>query len=114
MPPPPPLPSWAGKEQVTWRVELREGVVLGGGISFSVGTDDRRWILMPAAAGKRKEREGREEVTQRMELRAGVVLSNGISFSTGTDDRRWISMPELAGLPSSTSPMPARGTPILC
>uniref|UniRef100_A0A0E0C5N1 Uncharacterized protein n=1 Tax=Oryza meridionalis TaxID=40149 RepID=A0A0E0C5N1_9ORYZ len=33
-------------------MELWEGVMLGGGISFSTGPDDRRLILTPAAAGK--------------------------------------------------------------
>uniref|UniRef100_A0A0E0FQK5 Uncharacterized protein n=1 Tax=Oryza nivara TaxID=4536 RepID=A0A0E0FQK5_ORYNI len=47
---------------MTQRMELQEGVVLGGGISFSTGPDDMRLILTLAAAGKRYLRAHRVTV----------------------------------------------------
>lgn len=52
-----------GREEVTQRVEPREGIVPGGSINFSAGADDRRWILTPTAAKRRKEERGRKKET---------------------------------------------------
>lgn len=69
-----PLPQ----AEVTRRVELLEGVVLDGGISFSNSADNRCGILTPATVGRRKGK-------------------GGTRWHRGTDDWRWILTPAAAG-----------------